>query len=388
MSTRAYQFDFLLAGLIHPTTLAPLAGGVIYFYAAGTTTAKNVWSEKEKTNPFTSITLGSDGTAQYYGEGIYKVVVKNSAETSTLYTWDDVKCLANNYYVRSVSTNTTATTDDDFISVNTDSGNITITLPAAADVTHPLIIKNTGANNVIVDGDGSETIDGSATYTITIEDAAVIFTSNGTNWAKANDTAPYAATLTGMTANVADLNKVPGIVAGSQALDGLDVNGDGDVSGTLTATSLKTNGNYVVEGLSTSRAVLRSSQITFQVGTTPGTHLDVALSASIFQGDTDSASDLAKDSTVGNWSMNSAGTLITLDSAALSGNCLAVVGFCIYRCYIGATHYTLRVRASSNDMLFEIYTWNAAPLNALDWTSVIGDVSELMYGQVTYLTDA
>ena len=36
----------------------------------------------------------------------------------------------------------------------------------------------------------------------------------------------------GVTATAADLNKVPGIVSGTQALDGLDVNGNADISGT------------------------------------------------------------------------------------------------------------------------------------------------------------
>lgn len=202
MTTRAHQFDFLLAGLIDPDDLAPLAGGSVEFYEAGTTTSKNVWTEKEKTNPFTSITLENDGTKLIYGEGIYKLVVKD-ADGNTEYTWDNVKCEANNFSTTVVSTNTTATTDDDVIVVNTNSGNVTITLPPAADVAHPLIIKNIGSNNVIVDGNASETIDGSTTHTISGEDQAIMYVSNGTNWYKAND---VATSIVGLTATASEIN--------------------------------------------------------------------------------------------------------------------------------------------------------------------------------------
>ena len=326
MSTRAKQFDFLLSGLIHPTTLAPLAGGVIYFYEAGTSTPKNVWSEKEKTNPFTSITLGSDGTSQHYGEGIYKVVVKNSAETSTLYTWDNVKCLANNYYVRSVSTNTTATTDDDFISVNSDSGNITITLPAAADVTHPLIIKNTGSNDVIVDGDGSETIDGSATYTISVEDAAVIFTSNGTNWAKANDTSPYAATLTGLTAEVDELNT---------SSDGI--------------------ADPPIAGDSTAGRVLRRSKLTIE-DATDASEIKCTLS-SMWNGDSASPVDNI-DSTTGaggyTWSDLTTVNIVKLDASLFTGNPISVLSVEIAQNYCGESH-TVFGDVVATELWFSLY---------------------------------
>jgi hypothetical protein len=57
-----------------------------------------------------------------------------------------------------------------------------MTLPAAADATHPIVIFRSGANAVVVDGNGAETINGSATYTITENNRAVGFVSDGSNW--------------------------------------------------------------------------------------------------------------------------------------------------------------------------------------------------------------
>ena len=76
MTTRAIQIESLLDPVIDGSTGDLASGYTVYFYAAGTTTAKNVWTEKEKSNAFTSKTIGSDGTIQLYGDGIYKIVIK------------------------------------------------------------------------------------------------------------------------------------------------------------------------------------------------------------------------------------------------------------------------------------------------------------------------
>lgn len=181
-STRALQFDVLLAGLVDADGV-PLASGTVYFYAAGTSTAKNVYTDKAKTAPYTYITLDTAGRSQVYGDGNYKVLVKDSAGT-TYATWDNVYVRAANYYARTVTSSATATEDDDFIMCSTNGGAITITLPDISDglISHPLIIKRNGSNNVVIDGDGAETIDGAATYTISVDKRSVELISDGTNW--------------------------------------------------------------------------------------------------------------------------------------------------------------------------------------------------------------
>ena len=77
-------------------------------------------------------------------------------------------------------------TDDDFLLLaDATGGAITITLPPAADVLYQIfIIKrlNSGANSVIVDGDGAETIDGAANKTLLNQYDAINVVSDGTEY--------------------------------------------------------------------------------------------------------------------------------------------------------------------------------------------------------------
>jgi hypothetical protein len=84
----------------------------------------------------------------------------------------------------------TATIHDHTIICDTDSGGYTITLPTAASAHNGtdgtgliLIIKNNGGtlNSLVIDGDGSETIDGSATKTIS-DMQSITIQSDGTEW--------------------------------------------------------------------------------------------------------------------------------------------------------------------------------------------------------------
>ena len=181
-TTRSLQFDALLAGIMDDDG-NPLSGGLVYFYEAGTTTAKNVYTDKAKTAPYTYVTLGTDGRVHVYGDGLYKVIIKTSA--GVVYdTWDYVYIRSANYYSRTVTSSASATQDDDFILCNTNGGSITITLPSIADddVSHPLIVKRNGSNTVVIDGYSAETVDGSATFTISVDKRSVELVSDGTNW--------------------------------------------------------------------------------------------------------------------------------------------------------------------------------------------------------------
>jgi len=182
MTTRALQFDMLLAGLTDDDG-DPLASGTVTFYAAGTSTLKNVYTDKAKTAPYTTRTLDSSGRVHVYGDGLYKIVIKDSSGT-TYKTYDNVYVRAANFYSRTVTGDTTATIDDDFIMCNTDGGAITVTLMEIADggVSHPLIIKRNGSNNVTIDGGASETIGGSATYVMSVDNRSIELISDGTNW--------------------------------------------------------------------------------------------------------------------------------------------------------------------------------------------------------------
>ncbi len=62
-------------------------------------------------------------------------------------------------------------------------GAVTITLPKVINTNRIMHIKKIGTTgNVTLDGDGSETIDGSATHTLTTQYQSVSIMSSGTEW--------------------------------------------------------------------------------------------------------------------------------------------------------------------------------------------------------------
>jgi hypothetical protein len=73
-------------------------------------------------------------------------------------------------------------TNDDYV-IDCTSGTFTVTLPASSGRTgRILIIKNSGAGTITVDGNASETIDGAATYAISVQYGTIQIMSDGTNW--------------------------------------------------------------------------------------------------------------------------------------------------------------------------------------------------------------
>lgn len=92
--------------------------------------------------------------------------------------------------IRTISANTTLTGEDNTLIVNTSGGNVTVTLPSAASVFNSnnntgiiYQFKKTSASNTLtIQGTGGETIDGSATYSITTVNAAVSIRTNGAAW--------------------------------------------------------------------------------------------------------------------------------------------------------------------------------------------------------------
>lgn len=83
------QVEFLLSGFTDSNG-QPLSGGKVYTYIAGTTTNKTTWSDFGETTPLTNpIILDGNGKKQVYAEGLYKFVVKSSADV-TLYTFDNL----------------------------------------------------------------------------------------------------------------------------------------------------------------------------------------------------------------------------------------------------------------------------------------------------------
>lgn len=83
---------------------------------------------------------------------------------------------------KQVSANYTITAEDHTVGVDTTAGNVTITMPTAASVPGQgfVVKKVAGGNNVVLDGNGTEPIDGALTQTITVLMASLSVRSLGT----------------------------------------------------------------------------------------------------------------------------------------------------------------------------------------------------------------
>ena len=86
---------------------------------------------------------------------------------------------------RSVTTTGNVVSGDYLIVADAAGGAITMTLPPAALVPGRIYTFkriNSGANAVVIDPSGAETIDGAATYTLSAQWNSVTIMSNGTAW--------------------------------------------------------------------------------------------------------------------------------------------------------------------------------------------------------------
>ena len=96
--------------------------------------------------------------------------------------------LANNaiHITGTVTVTTTSHTaaDDHVILVDDDTAaaQVTVTLPASADGNQYHIKKLGTTANVVIDGNGSETIDGALTVTLSIQYDSIMIVADGANW--------------------------------------------------------------------------------------------------------------------------------------------------------------------------------------------------------------
>ncbi len=77
-----------------------------------------------------------------------------------------------------------ASTNGSFYTIDTTGGSVTVVLPLAASSTGRVLSfkKTIAANSLILDGNGSETIDGATTKTATAQFAAYSIICDGTAW--------------------------------------------------------------------------------------------------------------------------------------------------------------------------------------------------------------
>lgn len=174
-------FEILLAGIDYNGD--PLAGAKVYFYASGSTNPQYAFLDTTYTNPTLSVTLDGQGRASVFGYGIYRIVIKNAAETQTIYTFDDI--LVGNQQETSVTTSTNYLIDKpiDILLVDATNGPITINLASYTSFTSAITIKKTDttSNQVTIDAYGTELIDAAQTKVLTLVESQTAITPDFLN---------------------------------------------------------------------------------------------------------------------------------------------------------------------------------------------------------------
>jgi hypothetical protein len=171
------------------------AGYKLFQYQAGTTTKANTYTDSGKgtanSNP---MTLNSDGRLDqdvYIDQSMKFVLAASSAgdpPSSSVWTIDNALSTEQLWTTVTKSADYTVTESDrdKVFLVDATSGPITITLLAAATAGNGfrIVVKKTdgSANAVTIDGNSSETIDGSLVSTIAVQYDSHDIISNGTSW--------------------------------------------------------------------------------------------------------------------------------------------------------------------------------------------------------------
>lgn len=172
-----------------------LNGGKLYFYVTSTTTPKDTYTTAAKSvanaNPIILDSAGrpdSSGTPiDIFLDGTYKLVVKTSADV-TIRTVDPVNTLGQLINTRSTSSSETIVIGDrdKLILVDASAGAKTITLLAAATCGDGFNVKikkiDSSTNAVTIDGNASETIDGTTTILLRNQNDATSIITDGTSW--------------------------------------------------------------------------------------------------------------------------------------------------------------------------------------------------------------
>ena len=171
-------------------TTSSAAPGYLTFASAGSSTTGRTKLRIDGASDYIGFYTSSSGFNSYAGE---KLRITSSGRVlmgSTLPTDNTVDALQVNGSISGIGfkqayvtkTGAYTATDADYV-IDCTSGTFTVTLPASSGRTgRILIIKNSGAGTITVDGNAAETIDGAATYAISVQYGTVQIMSDGTNW--------------------------------------------------------------------------------------------------------------------------------------------------------------------------------------------------------------
>ena len=178
-------------------------GAKIYHYAAGTSTLQNVWTDRAKTTTAAQpVVADSDGVVSFYGDGIYKFVVQDSA-SAQLYSWDNVNVVdlplrGEGASIASAGT-VTFGTDGDFFHITGSTGPITNFSGTQTQVV--LVFDSTPTMN----HSASIILRGSANYTTVANDTFGFVNEGAGVWRELFRSLPAGAGVTGLLTTKGDL---------------------------------------------------------------------------------------------------------------------------------------------------------------------------------------
>ncbi len=184
------------------------AGYQLFQYIAGSTTKANTYTDAGIGTPNSNpMTLNADGRLDqdiYITQSMKFVLAPISAgdpPASSVWTIDNALSLEQLWTtVEKTSGYTVASTDrDKLIRVDATSGSVTIALLTAASAGDgfTVAVKKTDSsgNTVVIDANGSETIDGNLTLTLSNQNEVAVLISNGTSWNVLNSAASQSTSF-------------------------------------------------------------------------------------------------------------------------------------------------------------------------------------------------
>lgn len=183
----------------------PISGAKLYTYEAGTTTPKTTYVDRDETtahtNPIVFNAAGyssSNGTniaPVWLGDGAYTYVLKDASDVE-IWTIPNIAGSASAAFGASVvetasNLNITSVYKQGLI-IGT--ANLTLTLLSASAAGEGFYISlKANGGDVVIDPDGSETVDGASTITVTDGQSAIIIT-DGVEWYTLFQTISFKAT--------------------------------------------------------------------------------------------------------------------------------------------------------------------------------------------------
>lgn len=192
----------------------PVSGAVIYFFDAGTTTPRTVYSDYNLSVSLgTSVTCNSvgiptsDGSTVcevYTGTSRWKLQIKDSSGTLVPgFSWDNIigaldtsgfatttAAVAPSFLAKSADYVVLSANNGALIEADTTSGSIALTLPSAVTVGATFVIgarKKVAANSVTIASVSAQTIrydatTAATTYTMSLQGEFIWLESDGANW--------------------------------------------------------------------------------------------------------------------------------------------------------------------------------------------------------------